>query len=102
MPVGYGDGYPRNLSNKADVLIRGKRYPIAGRVCMDQFMVDIGPEGEAYNADEVALIGKQGDEEISVMELAKMIDTDPREILLLTHLRCAREYFYKNEKAIGI
>ena len=102
VPVGYGDGYPRNLSNTADVLIRGKRYPIAGRVCMDQFMVDIGPEGEAYNADEVVLIGKQGDEEISIMELAKMIDTDPREILLLTHLRCTREYFYKNERVDAI
>jgi len=47
IPVGYGDGYLRSLSNKASVLIRGKRYPIVGRVCMDQLMVNIG-QGEAY------------------------------------------------------
>ena len=70
VPVGYGDGYPRSLSQKADVLIRGKRAPILGRVCMDQFMVDVSHIPDAAFLDPVTLIGKDGDEEITVDELA--------------------------------
>lgn len=91
VPVGYGDGFPRSLSNKASVLIRGKRYPIAGIICMDQFMVDIG-DGEAYVGDEVVLIGKQGSEEITVLELAKLADSNPREILCMLNDRLPRKY----------
>ena len=92
IPLGYGDGYPRGLSNKAKVLIRGKSYPIAGRVCMDQFMVNIGPNGEAYNGDEVVLVGKQGDSEISVKELARLADTDERDLLLIIALRIPKKF----------
>lgn len=92
IPVGYGDGYPRGLSDKGEVLIRGKRYPIRGRVCMDQFMVDIGPEGTAYTGDEVVLIGSQGEEQIETLDLAEMLDTDPREVLTTLNLRVPREY----------
>ena len=92
VPLGYGDGYPRSLSNKARVLIRGCSHPIVGRVCMDQFMVNIGPDGEAYNGDEVVLVGKQGDSEITVKELAKLADTDERDLLLRIALRIPKKF----------
>ena len=60
IPVGYGDGYPRSLSNKGYVLIHGKKAPILGRVCMDQFMVDVSLIPEAVQGDEVTLIGRDG------------------------------------------
>ena len=66
IPVGYADGYPRSLSNKGWVLIRGKKAPILGRVCMDQFMVDITKIPDAKAGDEVTLIGKDGKEFISI------------------------------------
>lgn len=91
VPIGYGDGYLRALSNRGYVLIRGKRYPIAGTICMDQFMVDIG-DGEAYVGDEVVLIGKQGDEEISLNEVADLCHTIPYEILCLFNERIPRKY----------
>lgn len=69
VPVGYGDGYPRSLSGKGDVLIRGRRAPILGRICMDQFMVDVSAIPQAVEGDEVTLIGKDGAEEITMEEL---------------------------------
>lgn len=66
IPVGYADGYPRSLSNKGWVLIHGKKAPILGRVCMDQFMVDITKIPDAKAGDEVTLIGKDGKELISI------------------------------------
>lgn len=72
IPVGYGDGYARALSNKADVLIRGKRARILGRVCMDQFMVDVTDIPEVCFMDPVVLIGKDGKEQISVEELGEI------------------------------
>ena len=66
IPVGYADGYPRSLSNKGWVLIHGKKAPILGRVCMDQFMVDITKIPDAKAGDEVTLIGKDGKEFISI------------------------------------
>jgi len=72
IPVGYADGYPRTLSNIGSVLIRGKRAPIVGRVCMDQFMVDVSEiEGVSFG-DAVTLIGKDGNESISVEELGDL------------------------------
>lgn len=71
VPIGYGDGYPRNLSGKGRVLIHGKSAPILGRVCMDQMMVDITHIPEAREDDEVTLIGRDGDDEITVEELAR-------------------------------
>jgi alanine racemase len=91
IPVGYGDGYRRALSNRGAVLIGGKRFPIVGTICMDQFMVDIG-EYSAYVGDEVVLIGRQGEEEISVNELARLCDTIPYEILCLFNERIPRVY----------
>lgn len=72
VPVGYGDGYPRSLSNKGYVLIRGKHAKILGRVCMDQFMVDVSDIPEAEEGDEVTLIGNDGGEEITMEMLGDL------------------------------
>lgn len=69
IPVGYGDGYPRGLSNKGYVLIRGRKAPILGRVCMDQFMVSVDEIPEAVQGDEVTLIGADGELRITMEEL---------------------------------
>lgn len=69
IPVGYADGYPRNLSNTGTVIIAGKRAPIIGRVCMDQFMVDVTGIPECKEGDEVTLIGRDGSEWITIEEL---------------------------------
>ncbi len=78
IPVGYGDGYPRLLSGKGSVLIRGKRAPIIGRVCMDQFMVDV-TDIEAEEFDRVTLLGKDGEDEITVDELGNLSGRFPYE-----------------------
>ncbi|MBR9979329.1 MAG: alanine racemase, partial [Bacteroidetes bacterium] len=91
LPVGYGDGYTRGLSNKAQVLIGGRRHALAGRISMDQCMVDIGA-ASAYTGDEVVLIGAQGDDRISVEELASISDTIPYEVLTLLSTRVPRSY----------
>lgn len=72
IPVGYGDGYPRSLSDKGCVLIRGKRAPIRGRVCMDQLMVDVTEIPEAEPGMEVTLFGKDGGETLSMDELTEL------------------------------
>lgn len=72
IPVGYGDGYPRSLSNKGSVLIHGKRARILGRVCMDQFMVDVTEIPETKFMDRVMLVGSDGDDRISVEELSEL------------------------------
>lgn len=92
VPIGYGDGYPRALSNCGEVLIRGQRRPIVGRLCMDQFMVDLGPEGSAYVEDDVVLIGTQGGETISVEDVAQRAGTIGYEILTRLNERVPREY----------
>ena len=70
VPAGYGDGYPRYLSNKGEVLIRGTRCKILGRVCMDQFMVDVSHLPEVQIADEVTLVGTDGAETITVEDVS--------------------------------
>ena len=92
LPIGYGDGYPRSLSSRGEVLVRGQRHPIIGRVCMDQFMVDVGPGGSAYNGDEVVLIGRQQDAVISCEAVAQAAGTIPYEILTGLNERIPREY----------
>ena len=91
LPVGYGDGYRRCLSNRGSVLIRGKRFPIVGTICMDQFMVDVGSQ-EVFVGEEVVLIGSQGSEEIPLMEIARLCDTIPYEVLCLFNDRIPRIY----------
>lgn len=72
IPVGYGDGYPRSLSNKGYVLIRGKKAPICGRICMDQFMVDVTEIEEVREGDTVTLIGRDGNLAISMEEIGAL------------------------------
>lgn len=72
IPVGYGDGYPRGLSNRGYVLIRGRKAPILGRVCMDQFMVSVDEIPEAEEGDEVMLIGTDGEHQITMEELGEI------------------------------
>ena len=92
VPIGYGDGYPRALSSRGEVLVRGMRRPIVGRVCMDQLMVDLGSAGTAYNGDEVVLIGRQAGETISCEAVAQAAGTIPYEILTGLNARIPREY----------
>ncbi|MFS8138330.1 MAG: alanine racemase [Thermomonas sp.] len=92
VPIGYGDGYSRSLSSRGQVLIRGKRHPVVGRVCMDQFMVDIGGDS-AWNEDDVVLIGRQGDEVLTAEEVAQTAGTIPYEILTGLNERIPREYW---------
>ncbi len=91
VPIGYGDGYRRGLSNRGSVLIRGKRFPIVGTICMDQFMVDMGDE-PAYVGEEAVLLGRQGSEEISAFELADLLGTHPYEIICAFTARVPRVY----------
>lgn len=91
VPVGYGDGYFRALSNKGQVLIRGQRHPIAGRVCMDQIMVNLD-WGTAYYRDEVILLGGQGDETIAADDLADWAGTISYEVLTNINARVPRVY----------
>ena len=72
IPVGYADGYPRTLSNKGWVLIHGQKAPILGRICMDQFMVDVTHIADVKHGDEVTLIGRDGDESIHIDELGDL------------------------------
>ena len=96
VPVGYGDGYFRSLSNRAQVIIRGKKYPQVGRVCMDQMMVNI--EGDsAFNGDEVILIGESGEADITAQDLADWAGTIPYEILTNINTRVPRVYITEDE-----
>jgi alanine racemase len=89
LPVGYGDGYLRALGNRAQVLLRGRRVPVIGRVCMDQMMVDATDTG-AEIGDVVTLIGRQDGEEITVNEIAGWLDTTPHEVTTLLTARVPR------------
>lgn len=94
VPVGYGDGYFRSMSNRAQVIIRGKKYPQAGTICMDQLMVNIEWDS-AYNGDEVILLGESGNERITVEDLAEWAGTIPYEILTNINTRVPRVYVGK-------
>lgn len=91
MPVGYGDGYMRAMSGRAEVLVHGRRVPVVGRICMDQIMADIGWTS-AYNGDEVVLLGKDGDAQVRIEELAAWAGTIPHEILTSINTRVPRVY----------
>jgi alanine racemase len=75
VPLGYGDGVRRALTNNADVLVRGQRHPLVGTVSMDNLTIDLGPETEVEPGDEAVLIGRQGEEEILAEEVARRLDT---------------------------
>lgn len=92
LPIGYGDGYSRHLSNKGEVLVRGRRAPVVGRVCMDFTMVDVTGIPDVSTGDEVLLIGRQGKERITADEIAGKIGSIPYEILCLVGKRVPRVY----------
>lgn len=91
LPVGYGDGYARAMSGKAEVIVRGARRPVVGTICMDQIMVDIGWTS-AFNGDEVVLLGESGDQSIRIEELARWAGTIPHEVLTSINTRVPRVY----------
>lgn len=101
IPIGYGDGYPRNLSGKGHVLICGKKAPILGRVCMDQFMVDVTDIPEAKEGDRVTLIGKEGKEQISVEMLSAISGRFPYELICDLGKRIPR-VFKRNGEIVSI
>ena len=90
-PVGYGDGYFRSMSHKAQVLLRGKKYPVVGRISMDQIVINIEWDS-AYNDDEVILVGESGTETITCEDLANWAGTIPYEILTNINTRVPRIY----------
>ncbi|MGE5588050.1 MAG: alanine racemase [Clostridia bacterium] len=91
LPVGYADGYSRGLSNRGEVLIRGRKLPIVGRICMDQCMVDVGSL-EVEVGDEAVLIGRQGDQEIAAEEVADKLGTISYEVVCAIGKRVPRVY----------
>jgi len=92
IPVGYGDGYSRLLSNRGQMLVGGKRAPIVGRVCMDLTMLDVGDIKGVEAGDEVVLIGRQGEEFISADEVAAQLDTINYEVVTTLMARVPRVY----------
>ena len=111
IPVGYADGYPRALSNKGRVLIHGQYAPIIGRVCMDQIMVDVtdiknadgqSSDGTVKVGDEVVLFGKQGENSISVEEVAEPANSFNYEEVCNISRRVPRVYFRNNEEVYEV
>ncbi len=92
LPVGYHDGFRRNLSNRAEVLVRGQRAPLVGRICMDQMLVNVTHIEGVEAGDEVVLIGRQGDREISPEEMAGLLGTINYEIPGMFTPRVVRLY----------
>ena len=95
IPIGYADGYPRALSNKGAVLIGEKRCPIVGRICMDQLMVDVTDIPDVKIGDAVTLLGKEGDETITMEQLGELSGRFNYEFACLITPRVPRIY-HKN------
>ena len=92
LPIGYADGYGRILSNKAEVLVKGEKAPVVGKVTMDQTMINVGHIKDVKEGDEVVLIGKQGHNEITTERLARLAGTIPYEIVCSITDRVPRIY----------
>ncbi len=101
VPIGYADGYSRHLSGAAYMLINGKKAPILGRICMDQCMIDASSVNTTNVGDEVIIIGKQGEEEITADTLARLSHTIPYEILCAIGRRVPRLYM-KDGGIVGV
>ncbi len=97
IPAGYADGFNRLFSNRGRVLIRGRSYPVVGRVCMDQSMVNLGPESDVRVGDEVVLIGKSGDQEITCDEWAEALKTITYEVTCQINGRVERIYDFPGQ-----
>ena len=92
IPIGYADGLPRRLSNNMEVLVKGRRVPQVGTICMDMILIDVSKVPDVQIGDEVVIFGKQGEEVIPVEELAQKADTIPYEILCNIGKRVPRTY----------
>jgi alanine racemase len=90
VPIGYGDGYSRMLTGKAEVLIRGKRYPVVGAISMDHLMVDVGVETDIQSEDDVVLMGTSGAETITLWDIAERLGTIPYEVVCMVADRVPR------------
>jgi alanine racemase len=97
LPIGYADGYTRLLSGKAEALVKGQRVPLIGRICMDQCMIDITGIEDVKVGDEVVLFGQQGDNFISIDEVAKKLGTINYEIVCMISRRIPRVYVRNGE-----
>lgn len=98
IPVGYADGYFRALSNKAEVIVRGKRVPVVGTVCMDLTMIDLTEIEESQIDDEVILLGKMDSEEINASQIAQWAETIPYEVLTSLGGRARRKYIMEDKE----
>jgi alanine racemase len=92
IPVGYADGYPRLLTNRTFALIRGRRFPVVGTICMDQLMVDLGPGSDISQGEEVVFIGRSGDESIDADEIARTVGSISYEVTCVITGRVPRVY----------
>lgn len=92
LPVGYGDGYRRGMTGKAQALIRGRRVPVLGTICMDQIMIDVSDISDVKAGEEVVLLGRQKDGEITGAEMAAWVDTIDYEIYTGISKRVPRVY----------
>ncbi|MDD2498493.1 MAG: alanine racemase [Desulfitobacteriaceae bacterium] len=92
LPLGYADGFGRMLSNRAEILLQGKRVRVVGTVCMDQLMVDVSEVPDTRIGDEAVIFGNQGEEQISVEEIAERLNTINYEIICMLSLRVPRLY----------
>lgn len=102
IPVGYADGYSRLLTGKGRVLVNGQYAPVIGTICMDQCMIDITDiDGEVAVGDEVVLLGRQGNAEITADEIADLMGTIPYELVCIIGKRIPRVYF-KNGKMVNV
>jgi alanine racemase len=101
LPLGYADGFTRLLSGRAEVLVKGKRAPVVGRICMDQCMVDVTDIEGVQSGDEVVLFGKQGEEHITIDEVANRLGTINYEVVCMIQKRIPRIYI-KNGGIIDI
>jgi alanine racemase len=102
LPIGYADGYSRMLSGKAEVLVRGKRVPIVGRICMDQCMINVSDILDVQSLDEVVLIGEQDGERITAEDVARQLGIINYEIICMISHRVARVYVRGGERVDAI
>jgi alanine racemase len=102
LPIGYADGYSRMLSGKAEVLVRGKRVQVVGRICMDQCMINVSDVKDVQALDEVVLIGEQDGERITAEDIARQLGTVNYEVICMISHRVARVYVRGGERVDAI
>ena len=102
VPVGYADGYPRCLSDKGEVLVNGRRVPIIGRICMDQFMIDVTGVPDVTLGTEITLVGKDGDDCLTMEEVSEKAHSFNYELICRISRRVPRIYYKNGKEAISL